>query len=130
LKSKVLHRNNNVSGKAKIFSSYSAFVVTTNAFPSFSTFDYLVARKRELIAFFLYFKGSLKDETMNTMVFTKQKMKESVVHQDIRKKVLRELYELIDGDSDPTTNEKVTYMEWFYLVSMKHSFTGTEGVLG
>lgn len=77
-----------------------------------------------------YFKGALEDERTNTVAVAKRTTKESAAHQELRKKVLRELHELIDGASDPAADEEVTDVEWFYLVSMTHSFTGVEGVPG
>uniref|UniRef100_A0A0D6QSZ3 BHLH domain-containing protein n=1 Tax=Araucaria cunninghamii TaxID=56994 RepID=A0A0D6QSZ3_ARACU len=60
---------------------------------------------------------------------------ESAAPQELRKKVLRELHALIGG-SDPggaadiSVDEDVTDAEWFYLVSMTHSFAACEGVPG
>lgn len=77
-----------------------------------------------------YFKGALEDERASSVAAAKRTTKESAAHQELRKKVLRELHELIDGASDPAADEEVTDVEWFYLVSMTHSFTGAEGVPG
>lgn len=77
-----------------------------------------------------YFKGALEDERTNAVASAKRTTQESAAHQELRKKVLRELHELIDGASDPAADEEVTDVEWFYLVSMTHSFTGAEGVPG
>jgi hypothetical protein len=121
----VLHRNNNVGGKAKILSSCSAFVVTANAFPGFGTHDYLVARKRELTCFLWLLQGHPRGQDNEHCGHRQADNEGESMQQELRKKVL---HELIDGASNPTVDEEVTDMEWFYLVSMTHSFTGDEGV--
>ncbi|GLJ54383.1 hypothetical protein SUGI_1167900 [Cryptomeria japonica] len=74
-----------------------------------------------------YFKGGGAPE---------EERQRSVAEQELRKKVLRELHLLINGaggtaDSPAAeADEEVTDAEWFYLVSMTHTFGGGDGVAG
>ncbi|OAY29926.1 transcription factor MYC2 [Manihot esculenta] len=59
----------------------------------------------------------------------------SAAEQEHRKKVLRELNSLISGpttdtDTDDAVDEEVTDTEWFFLVSMTHSFVNGSGLPG
>ncbi|XVF13624.1 hypothetical protein REPUB_Repub08aG0223700 [Reevesia pubescens] len=57
----------------------------------------------------------------------------SVVDQEHRKKVLRELNSLISGSTataDDAVDEEVTDTEWFFLVSMTQSFVNGDGLPG
>eukprot|EP01018_Ginkgo_biloba_P013037 Gb_17737 [translate_table: standard] len=90
-----------------------------------------------------YYKGP-RDAAEEEKSKKTKRSHESAVDQELRKKVLRDLHALIDSgteqesSSDPAVNggldsisdEEVTDAEWFYLVSMMHSFTGGDGVPG
>ncbi|KAK7361523.1 hypothetical protein VNO77_03592 [Canavalia gladiata] len=56
----------------------------------------------------------------------------SAAEQDHRKKVLRELNSIISGSAsaDDQVDEEVTDTEWFFLVSMTHSFINGSGLPG
>ncbi|KAI4314476.1 hypothetical protein L6164_027381 [Bauhinia variegata] len=74
-----------------------------------------------------YYKG--EDDKSKAKVKTMS----SDAEQNHRKKVLRELNSLISGSSattDDTVDEEVTDTEWFFLVSMTHSFMNGVGLPG
>ncbi|KAM0019001.1 putative transcription factor bHLH family [Helianthus debilis subsp. tardiflorus] len=57
----------------------------------------------------------------------------SFAEQEHRKKVLRELNSLISGSQMPendVVDEEVTDTEWFFLISMTHSFVNGDGLPG
>ncbi|XP_022737560.1 transcription factor MYC2-like [Durio zibethinus] len=57
----------------------------------------------------------------------------TVVEQEYRKKVLRELNSMISGSTattDDAVDEEVTDTEWFFLVSMMQSFVNGSGLPG
>ncbi|XP_040985930.1 transcription factor MYC2-like [Juglans microcarpa x Juglans regia] len=64
----------------------------------------------------------------------KAKTTSSVAEQEHRKKVLRELNSLISDSAgsaaDDSVDEEVTDTEWFFLVSMTHSFVNGGGLAG
>lgn len=73
-----------------------------------------------------YFKGGGAAE---------EERQRSGAEQELRKKVLRELHLLINGGGTADqpaaeADEEVTDAEWFYLVSMTHTFGGGDGVAG
>lgn len=65
-----------------------------------------------------YYKGP-KENEINEMKNVDQGVQEE--DQLLRKKVLRELQALVSCSEDDG-NDYVTNTEWFYLVSMSHSF--------
>ncbi|KAF5477772.1 hypothetical protein F2P56_004386 [Juglans regia] len=64
----------------------------------------------------------------------KAKTTSSAAEQEHRKKVLRELNSLISDSAasaaDDSVDEEVTDTEWFFLVSMTHSFVNGSGLAG
>jgi transcription factor MYC2 len=65
-----------------------------------------------------YYKGP-KENEINEMKNVDQGVREE--DQQLRKKVLRELQALVSCSEDEGS-DYVTDTEWFYLVSMSHSF--------
>lgn len=65
-----------------------------------------------------YFKGP-KESEINEMKHMDQEGREE--DQQLRRKVLRELQALVSNSEDDIS-DVVTDTEWFYLVSMSHSF--------
>jgi transcription factor MYC2 len=76
-----------------------------------------------------YYKGEEDKDKANKV----QKANSSPAEQEHRKKVLRELNSLISGSTtsqDDAVDEEVTDSEWFFLVSMTHSFMNGSGLPG
>ncbi|KAK9080376.1 hypothetical protein SSX86_000134 [Deinandra increscens subsp. villosa] len=75
-----------------------------------------------------YYKGEVnKVDKVNNAKTT------SLAEQEHRKKVLRELNSLISGlpeSSNEAVDEEVTDTEWFFLISMTHSFVNGDGLPG
>ncbi|XP_071706553.1 transcription factor MYC2-like [Rutidosis leptorrhynchoides] len=72
-----------------------------------------------------YYKGDFK--------LNKPKSVTSLAEQEHRKKVLRELNSMISGTQAPendAVDEEVTDTEWFFLLSMTHSFVNGNGLPG
>ncbi|KAL6176003.1 hypothetical protein ACLB2K_052639 [Fragaria x ananassa] len=77
-------------------------------------------------------EGFYKDE--RDKVKTKPKTTTSLVEQEYRKKVLRDLNSLISGADtsadDAVVDQEVTDTEWFFLVSMTQNFVNGDGLPG
>ncbi|XP_071701349.1 transcription factor MYC2-like [Rutidosis leptorrhynchoides] len=75
-----------------------------------------------------YYKGEI-----NKLKTTPTPSVTSLAEQEHRKKVLRELNSLISGTQAPendAVDEEVTDTEWFFLISMTHSFVNGNGLAG
>ena len=66
-----------------------------------------------------YFKGPKEIEEPDTK-HTEQGGSDE--NQELRRKVLRELQALVSNSDEEDISDYVTDTEWFYLVSMSHSF--------
>lgn len=75
-----------------------------------------------------YYKGEEKKTQTQTQTQT-----QDVAEQEHRKRVLRELNSLISGAEPPedsAVEEEVSDTEWFFLISMTHSFSSGEDLPG
>ncbi|XP_021768190.1 transcription factor MYC2-like [Chenopodium quinoa] len=78
-----------------------------------------------------YYKGEDK-QTRQEKAAT-NRISQDLAEQEHRKKVLRELNSLISGVSPPedsAVEEEVTDTEWFFLISMTHTFASGEDLPG
>ncbi|KAG0617926.1 hypothetical protein M758_4G025100 [Ceratodon purpureus] len=74
-----------------------------------------------------YFKGPKENEEPDTK-HTEQGGSDE--DQELRRKVLRELQALVSNSDEEDISDYVTDTEWFYLVSMSHSFAYGVGTPG
>ena len=76
--------------------------------------------------------GYYKGEDNKSKSKAKNKASSSATKQEHRKKVLQDLNSLISRSATPTIDdaidEEVTDIEWFFLVSMTHSFINGDGL--
>ncbi|KNA16438.1 hypothetical protein SOVF_089090 [Spinacia oleracea] len=82
-----------------------------------------------------YYRGEDKNTRRDKMENTQNsnKILQDSAEQEHRKKVLRELNSLISGASpaeDSPVEEEVTDTEWFFLISMTHTFASGEDLPG
>lgn len=76
-----------------------------------------------------YYKGEIEDKARRRPRVCSPAF---ITEQEHRKKVLRQLNSLISGSasSDGAVDEEVTDTEWFFLLSMTHSFVTGSGLPG
>ncbi|RAL54740.1 hypothetical protein DM860_001868 [Cuscuta australis] len=76
-----------------------------------------------------YYKGEIEEKARRR---PRVSTPEFIAQQEQRKKVLRQLNSLISGSvsSDDAVDEEVTDTEWFFLLSMTHSFVTGSGLPG
>ncbi|KAB2632237.1 BHLH domain class transcription factor [Pyrus ussuriensis x Pyrus communis] len=94
-----------------------------------SSYDYSGASAGAVLG---WGEGFYKDE--RDKVKAKAKTTTSAAEQEYRKKVIRDLNSLISGADtsadDAVVDQEVTDTEWFFLVSMTHSFVNGGGLPG